>query len=49
MRIQQFVLCTFVFLVGLWCAVLPVAEAADTANLSLSGGITIEEALIARS
>ena len=46
MRIQQFVLCTFVFLVGLWCAVLPVAEAADTANLSLSGGITIEEALI---
>lgn len=45
MRIQRYVLYALVFSVGLWCVTLPDAKAADTSNLSASGGMTLEEAL----
>jgi cobalt-zinc-cadmium efflux system outer membrane protein len=45
MRIQRYALCTLVFFIGLLCVALPSAQAADTSNLSISGGMTLEEAL----
>ena len=49
MRIQQFVLCTIIFSVGLWCAPMPPVQAADTPDLSAPEGLTLEEALVLAS
>jgi len=50
MRIQRFalptIIYTIIFSVGLWCAPIPPAKAADNPNLSAPGGLTLEEALV---
>ena len=45
MRIQRFALLTIIFFVGQWFAAVPLTQAAEGPTLSVSGGLTLEEAL----